>query len=95
MQQLTNKGISKSGWWLAMTAALWRDGNTTATVMDCNGRCDGNATATMVMERSGNGGGAPKSNGHHSGMLSHYGRAPMHLELLSFGYKYGAPPHRL
>jgi hypothetical protein len=26
-------------------------------------------------------------------MLAHYGRASAHLELSSFGYKYGTPPH--
>ena len=72
------------------------DGNTTATVMDGDGRCNGNATATTAMEHGGNGGGAPMSNGCHRGMLPHYGRASMHLKLLSFGYKYGAPcPHPL
>ena len=47
------------------------------------------------MERGGNSGGAPMSNGHHRGMLAHYGRASVHLELSSFEYKYGAAPHRL
>ena len=27
------------------------------------------------------------------GMLAHHGKASVHLELESFGYKYGAPPH--
>jgi hypothetical protein len=47
-----------------------------------------------AMERGGNGGGAPTSDGRHCGMLAHYVRESVHLELLSFGYKYGAPPHR-
>ena len=69
------------------------DGDATATVMDGDGRCDGNATAMTVMERGGDGGGAPTSNGRHRGMLAHYVRESVHLELSSFGYKYGAPPH--
>ena len=28
-----------------------------------------------------------------NGMLDHYDKAFVHLELLSFGYKYGAPSH--
>jgi hypothetical protein len=38
---------------------------------------------------------APTTNdGRRHGMLAHYGKASVHLELASFGYKYGAPPHR-
>ena len=70
------------------------DGDTTVTVMDGIGRCNGNATAMTVTERGGNGGGAPMSDGHHRGMLAHYNWESVHLELSSFGYKYGAPPHR-
>ena len=91
-QQPTNKGISKSGrWWAAMTATIRCNGDATATMMDGNGRCNGNAM--MAMEPGGNGGGAPTSDGRHRGMFVHYGRASVHLELSSFGYKYGAPPH--
>ena len=68
------------------------DSNTTATVMDGDGRCDGNATAMMAMERGGDGGGTPTSDGRHHGMLAHYVRESVPLELSSFGYKYGAPP---
>ena len=46
------------------------------------------------MERGGNGNGAPTTNGRHRGMLARYGRTSVHLKLSSFGYKYGAPPHR-
>ena len=52
------------------------------------------ATATTEMERGGNGSGAPMSDGRHRRMLAHYSRASVHLGLLSFGYKYGTPPHR-
>ncbi len=44
-------------------ATLRRNGNATATMMDGNGRCDSNATATTAMERSGDDGGAPTSGG--------------------------------
>jgi len=70
------------------------DGDAPATVMDGDGRSDGNATATTAMERRGDGGGAPTSDGRHRSMLAHYVRESVHLELSSFGYKYGAPPHR-
>ena len=70
------------------------DGNATATVMDGNGRCNGNATAMTAMERDGDGGSAPTSDGRHRGMLAHYVWESMHFELSSFGYKNGAPPHR-
>ncbi len=63
-QQLTNEGISKSRrWWTAMMATLRRNGNATATMMDGDGQCAGNATATTAMERGGNDGGAPTSDG--------------------------------
>jgi hypothetical protein len=65
-----------------------------ATVMDDNGHYNGYTTAMTAMERGGNGDGAQTSNGFHRGMLARYGRASMHLELSSFGYKYGTPPHR-
>ena len=119
--QPTNKGISKSRqWWAAMTAMLRHDGNTMATMMDGNGQCNGNATASTGMECGGHDGGAPTSggrqrrqrngdcdgqrwtvywqrdsdngNGCHRGMLARYGRAFVHFELSSVGYKYGAPP---
>ena len=67
------------------------NGNATATVMNGDGRCDINATMTMAMERGGDGGGTLTSDGRHRGMLAHYVRESVHLELLS-GYKYGAPP---
>ena len=73
---------------------LRRDSNAAATVMDGHGRCDGYVTATTAMKHSGDSGGAPTSNGHHRGMLAHYGQTSVHLKLLSFGYKYGAAPHR-
>ena len=62
--------------------------------MDNDGRCNGYVTATLAMEHGGNGDDTTMSNGCHCGMLAHYSRASVHLELLSFGYKYGAPPHR-
>ena len=68
------------------------NGDATATVMDSDGRCNGNATAMMVMEPGGDGGGTPTSDGRHRGMLAHYVRESVHLELSSFGYKYCAPP---
>jgi len=46
------------------------------------------------MERGGDGGGAPTSDGRHCGMLANYVRESVHLELSSFGYEYSAPPHR-
>jgi hypothetical protein len=46
------------------------------------------------MERGGDGRGALTSNGRYRGMLAHYGRASVHLKLSSFGYKFGAAPHR-
>ena len=70
------------------------DGDAPATVMDGDGRSDGNATATTALERRGDGGGAPTSDGRHCSMLAHYVRESVHLELSSFGYKYRAPPHR-
>ena len=73
---------------------LRRDSNAAATVMDGHGRCDGYVTATTAMKHSGDSGGAPTSNGHHRGMLAHYSQTSVHLKLLSFGYKYGAAPHR-
>ena len=76
-----------------MTAATLRhNGNATATAIDGDGRCNGNAMATTAMERSSDGGGVLTSDGRHLGMLLHYGRASVHLELSSFGYKYSAPP---
>ena len=63
--------------------------------MDDNGQCNGYTTAMTAMERGGNSNGAQTSNGRHRGMLARYGRASMHLELSSFGYKYAPPPHRL
>ena len=81
--------------WAATTATLWRDGDATATVMDDDGWYNGYTTAMMAMERGGNGNGAQTSNGRHRGMLARYGRASMHLELSSFGYKYGIPPTAL
>ena len=62
--------------------------------MDGDGPCDGNATATTAMEHGGDGGGTQTSDGRHCGMLPHYVRESVYLELLSFGYKYHAPPHR-
>jgi hypothetical protein len=50
------------------------------------------ATATTVMERGGDGSGAPMSDGRHRRMRAHSGRASVHLGLLSFGYKYSTPP---
>ena len=70
------------------------NGDATATVMDSDGRCNGNATAMMVMEPGGDGGGTPTSDGRHRGMLAHYVLESVHLELSYFGHKYGAPPHR-
>jgi len=64
----------------------------TATVKDGDERCDGNLAATTATERGGNGGGAPASDGRHRGMLAQYVRESVHLEMSSFGYKYGAPP---
>ena len=66
----------------------------TATVKDGDERCDDNVAAMTTTERGGNGGGAPASDGRHRGMLTHYVRESMHIEMSSFGYKYGAPPHR-
>ena len=64
MQQPTNKGISKSGrWWAATTATERRNDNTMVTMMDGDGWCNGNATATTAMELGGNDGGAPTSGG--------------------------------
>ena len=80
--------------WVVTMAMLRRNGNAMATVMDGDGRCKGYAMAMTAMECGGNGGGAPTSNGCHRGMLTHYGRASVHLELSSFGYKYGTPLHR-
>ncbi len=58
-QQPTNKGISESRqWWVVTTATLRRDSNATATMMDGDGRCNGNAMAMTGMERGGN----PRSN---------------------------------
>ena len=51
---------------------LWRDGDAMATVLDGDGRCNGYTTVTTAMERGGDGGGAPTSNGHHRGMLANY-----------------------
>ena len=62
--------------------------------MDNDGRCNGYAAVTKAMERSGNSNGAPTSNGRHRDMLARYGWASVHLKLSSFGYKYGALPHR-
>ncbi len=63
-QQPTNKEISKSGrWWTAMMATLRRNGDATATMMDSDGRCNGNALVTTAMERGGDNGGAPMSGG--------------------------------
>ena len=73
------------------TATLQCNSNATAMVMDGNGRCNGYAMATIAMERGSNGGGTPTSNSCHRRMLTRYGRASVHLELSSFGYKYGAP----
>ena len=73
-------------------AMLRCNGDASATVMDDDGRCNGYRTAMTAMERGGNSNGAPTSNGRHHGMLARYGRASVHLELSSFGYKYGAHP---
>ena len=78
---------------MATATTPWRDSNAMATVIDDNGRCNGYTTAMTAMERGGNGNGAPTSNGRHRGMLTRYGRTSVHLELSSFGYKYGASPH--
>ena len=78
--------------WAATTATLRHDSDATATVTDDNGQCNGYTSAMTAMEHGGNGNGAQTSNGRHHGMLAHYGQASMHLELSSFGYKYGAPP---
>ena len=45
------------------------------------------------MERGGDGGGALTSDVRHRGMLVHYSWASVHLQLSSFGYKYGTAPH--
>ena len=64
MQQPTNKEISKSRqWWAATMVTLRRDDDATATMMDGDGQCNGNATATIAMERGGNDGGAPTRGG--------------------------------
>ena len=60
---------------------LWCNGNAMATVMDGIGRCNGYATTTTTMERGGNGSSTPTSDGFHLGMLAHYGRSFVHLEL--------------
>jgi hypothetical protein len=78
-QQPTNEGISKSGrWWAATTATLQLNGNATATMMGGDGRCDGNATATTAIERTGNDGSAPTSGGRQQrqsyGMSAMQGR---------------------
>ncbi len=89
-QSTTNQRRDQQKW-----AVVGGDnGNATATVMDGDGWCDINATVMMAMERGGDGGGTPTSNGRHHGMLAHYVRESVHLELSSFGYKYRAPPHR-
>ena len=62
--------------------------------MNDDGRCNGYTTAMTAMERGGDSNDTHTSNGRHRGMLARYGRASVHLELSSFGYKYGAPPHR-
>jgi len=62
------------------------DGDTTATVMDGNGWCDGNAMAMTAMQRGGDGGRAPTSDGRHRGKS-------VHLELLSsLGTSMVTPP---
>ncbi len=64
MQQLTSKGISKSGqWWAAMVATLWCNSNKRETMMERDGRCDGNTSARTAMEGKGGGdnGGVPTS----------------------------------
>ena len=60
--------------------------------MNDDGRCNGYTTAMTAMERGGDSNDTHTSNGRHRGMLARYGRASVHLELSSFGYKYGAPP---
>ena len=40
---------------MATTATLRRNGKATATVMDGDGWCNGNATATTAIERGGDG----------------------------------------
>ena len=75
-------------------AMLRRNSDAMATVMDGNGWCNSNAMATTVVKCGGNGGGTLTSDGRHRSMLAHYNRASVHIELLSFGYKYCAPPHR-
>ena len=62
------------------------DGDTTASVMDSNGRCDGNAMAMTAMQRGGDGGSTPTSDGRHRG-------ESVHLELLSsLGTSMVTPP---
>jgi hypothetical protein len=79
-QQSTNEGISKSGWWwTAMMATLRRNSDATATMMDGDGQCDGNATATTAMECGGDDGGAPTSGGQQR--RQRYGATATQLQL--------------
>ena len=50
-QQPISEGISKSGrWWAATVAMLRHDGNATATVIDGDGRCDGDVVTMTAIE---------------------------------------------
>ena len=51
-----------------------------------------NAYGGQALMTVADGGGTLTSDGRHRGMLAHYVRESVHLELSSFGYKYRAPP---
>jgi len=74
------------------TATLQRDGDARATVMDGDGRCDGNAMATTAMERGGDGGGTRTSDGHHRGPSGTNTVPPPHRSRDGFTYARPLPP---